>query len=231
MKTAVIIPAAGTSSRMGGVDKVTLLLNGKPIFEYILDIFVNHENIAEIVVATTPKIVSILEENEKVKHLREKFSQKSIKFILGKETRQASVYAGLQAVDESVQCVLVHDMARPLVSKKIIDDILGYVELGKCAVSGVPSKDTVKVVDSNNKVVETPNRENLWLVHTPQGFPAAVLRQAHERALSDNFLGTDDASLVERLNVAVYMVFGDYGNVKVTTKEDIAVAEKFLEKV
>ncbi|MCL1986897.1 MAG: 2-C-methyl-D-erythritol 4-phosphate cytidylyltransferase [Firmicutes bacterium] len=223
MKTTVIIPAAGASTRMGGIDKVTLLLNNKPIFEYILDAFVHHEKIHEIIIATTSKIRSILEVSEEVKRIKKFFP---LKIILGGNTRQATVYAALQAATNDI--ILVHDMARPLVTTKIIDDILEQVLMGKCAVSGVPSKDTIKIVDNDNKIISTPARENLWLVHTPQGFSAEILRKAHKQAIIDNFLGTDDATLVERLGEPVYMILGDYSNIKVTTEEDIAVAERFL---
>jgi len=211
MKTAVIIPAAGLGSRMG-TQKQLIKLNSKPVLAHTLEAFEKHPNIDEIIVVGSKSLVEITSSFSKVKSLVE-----------GGANRQASVWQGLQAVSDDIDWVLIHDGARPFVSEKVISDVIG-----KCAISGVKSKDTIKIADENNIVQETPNRENLWLVQTPQGFPYHIIKKAHQQAIADGFVGTDDATLVERMGIPVQMIEGDYRNIKLTTPEDILIAEVYI---
>jgi len=210
MKTAVIIPAAGTGSRMG-TEKQLLQLSGKPVLARTIEAFEAHDEIDDIIVVSKHKLTGY----KKVRAT-----------IPGGETRQASVREGLKALADDVAWVLIHDGARPLVTQQAISAVLGYVRRGYSAVSGVKAKDTVKITDENNIITATPNREATWLVQTPQGFPREIITEAHKQ----DFIGTDDAMLVERMGVAVRMVEGDYRNIKLTTPEDILLAESFLHK-
>jgi len=214
MKTAVIIPAAGTSVRMGTM-KQLLILKDRPVLAHTLAAFENHRKIDEIIMAAPENVAEVI---------RPCGFKKLKAVVKGGGNRQASVLAGLMAVSPDVGHVLIHDGARPLVSRQVISDVLEQVRCGRCAVSGVKSKDTIKIADENNVICDTPNRGNTWIVQTPQGFPLHIIKEAHLRALSDGFVGTDDAILVERIGFDVYMVEGDYRNIKLTTPEDVPVA-------
>lgn len=216
MKTSVIIPAAGGSVRMG-TPKLLIPLGGIPVLARTISAFENHEGIDKIIVVTTEEAAEIIAP----------FGFKKVKILLnGGETRQSTVQAGL--ADVNTEAVLVHDGARPLVTHRAISDVLAYVHRGECAVSGVKPKDTMKFTKESNKVEGTLDRDQVWIVQTPQGFPVNVLNEAHERALADGFVGTDDAILVERMGIPVYMALGDYCNIKLTTPEDISAAEAMI---
>lgn len=218
MKSAVIIPAAGLSTRMGAA-KQLMMLGDKPVLIRTLEAFENHKEIDEIVVVTTRDPAALIEA----------YKFKKVKAIVeGGSHRQASVWAGLLAVSADVEWVLIHDGARPLVTKQAISDILASVRQGCCAISGVKSKDTIKIADSGNSVTDTPERTRAWIVQTPQGFPYELIKEAHRKAMEADFIGTDDAMLIERLGIPVYMVEGDYRNIKLTTPEDILIAEALL---
>ena len=231
MKTAVIIPAAGSGTRMGQ-PKQLILLCGKPILTHALSTFVYHTDIDEIILVAPDEVSETAinfisrEENETNQLL------KKIKTVTESgENRQESVYNGLSTVSSDIKYVLIHDGARPIVNKKIVSDIISLIKKGHCAISGIKSKDTVKITNETNIVINTPIRENTWLVQTPQGFPVEVIRNAHVKAKDDGFVGTDDAMLVERMGIPVMMVQGDYKNIKITTPDDLHVAEMFLRDI
>jgi len=219
---AAVIPAAGLGTRMGGLKQI-MLLKGKPVLARTVAAFELHPGIKEIIIvapggAPADEIKSKMKGFNKLKSIVE-----------GGDNRQASVFNGLQAVSKDIDGVLIHDGARPLVSEKVISDIISYVREGKSAISGVKTKDTIKIADSKNIISDTPDRDYVWLVQTPQGFPPEIIKKAHERAALDNFLGTDDSILLERLGEKVYMVEGDYKNIKLTTKEDFIMAEMLMD--
>ena len=215
MKTTVIIPAAGMGTRMG-CQKQLLPINGIPALFRTLEIFSSHEEIDEIILVA-PRNIS-------VKHFT-----KITAIVDGGSDRQASVYEGLKALSAETVNVLIHDGARPLVTPDIIADILSYVRRGQAAISGVRSKDTIKITGLDNKIESTPHRDNTWLVQTPQGFPKEVILAAHKKAIEEGFSNaTDDGVLVERLGTPVFMVEGDYANIKLTTPQDIKIAEALL---
>lgn len=149
----------------------------------------------------------------------------------GGTTRQESVYNGLCAVSDGSDVVLIHDGARPFIDDDLIARcISGVVDFDACAAA-VPVKDTIKRVDCSGFVMETPNREELWAVQTPQAFRFGLVMKAHRQALKDGFTGTDDAMLVERLGVPLKLVQGSYSNFKITTPEDIIAGEAQLKNM
>ena len=224
MKTAVIIPAAGKSTRMG-TQKQLMVLGKVPVLARTLAAFEGHADVDEIILATSKDVAEAIGAFG-----YKKGHEKIIAVTEGGSSRQESVYAALKCVSPGVDNILIHDGARPLVGWQTISDVLAYVRRGLCAASGVISKDTVKIVGEDNIVKATPDRGSTWLVQTPQGFPYEVIKEAHKRARSDGFVGTDDATLVERIGVSVYMVEGDYQNIKLTTPDDFEIAEVLLER-
>lgn len=219
-----IFPAAGQGKRMkAGMNKVFMELAGMPIFIRTLLKFSKCEAIDKLVVVVAPDEVSFISGVlDKVSGL------KPYKVVAGGSERQYSVRNGLAAVDPATEIVLVHDAARPMVSHEtILKTIETAREIGG-AVAGVPAKNTIKICDDDALVQSTPDRNYLWEIQTPQGFRFEVLAEAHQQAENEGFLGTDEASLVERMGSPVKIVESDYKNIKITTPEDILIAEAFL---
>lgn len=150
---------------------------------------------------------------------------KPYKIVAGGSERQYSVYNGLMAVDAASDVVLVHDAARPLISETVIQNVINEVMISGSAVCAVPVKDTTAEINEMGFIERVPDRNKLWAIQTPQGFKKEILIEAHKKAQEDNFLGTDEASLVRRTNRAVKLVMGDYNNIKVTTPTDLVIAE------
>ncbi|MFD3449201.1 2-C-methyl-D-erythritol 4-phosphate cytidylyltransferase [Microbacteriaceae bacterium 4G12] len=220
----LVIPAAGQGKRMGaGKNKLFLSIASVPLIIHTLRVFEQDSNCQEIILVINEMEQLLFEE------LLDRFQiQKKVQFVSGGAERQDSVYNGvLQAAN--TEYILVHDGARPFVTQTIIDNVLHMARQKGASICAVPVKDTIKRVE-NRAVVETVERSSLWAVQTPQGFQSSVLVEAHEKARQEGFLGTDDASLVERLNKEVGVVEGSYYNIKVTTPDDLVVAESFLAK-
>ena len=218
----LIIPAAGQGKRMGaGKNKLFLQIDSVPIIIHTLRAFEKDEQCKHVILAINEEERSYFEELLQTYHI-----QKDIQLIQGGCERQDSVYNALMYVRD-VQYVLVHDGARPFVTKKMIEDVLQMAKEKGASICAVPVKDTIKKV-THDTVVETVERSHLQAVQTPQGFHVSVLLEAHESAKQAGFLGTDDASLVERLPKEVGVVEGSYHNIKVTTPEDLVIAESFL---
>ena len=220
----VVIVAAGTGSRMNmGINKQFIKLEGKEIIAYTIEKFYNNSNIEDIVV--------VVKEDESEffkKEILDKYNFKNIKIAYGGKERQDSVYNGLKSLDKKCDVVLIHDGARPFVSDKIIDNCIEEVKEHKAIVVGVPVKDTIKVIDNDKNIVDTPNRSVLWAVQTPQTFDYNILIDAYKDAFKSGFYGTDDAMLVERIGYKVKMVEGSYNNIKITTQEDLSVGSQIL---
>lgn len=220
----VVIVAAGTGSRMNmGINKQFIKLEEKEIIAYTIEKFYNNSNIEDIVV--------VVKEDESEffkKEILDKYNFKNIKIAYGGKERQDSVYNGLKSLDKKCDIVLIHDGARPFVSDKIIDNCIEEVKEHKAIVVGVPVKDTIKVIDNDKNIVDTPNRSVLWAVQTPQTFDYNILLDAYKDAFKSGFYGTDDAMLVERIGYKVKMVEGSYNNIKITTKEDLSVGSQIL---
>lgn len=226
MSVRVLIPAAGTGRRMGaGTNKQYLELAGRSVLAWTLDVFEQHPLIDSITIIVSPAEIAYCEE-EIVAHGN---YLKVNAVVAGGAERQDSVYCGLQACGASNEdLILVHDGARPLVSAAIIDRVISSgLQHGAC-LAAVPVKDTVKIVQ-DGRVVETPDRNTLWQAQTPQAFRYDLIRAAHDRAAMQGIQGTDDAQLAEWAGLTVRIVSGDYRNIKITTPEDLPVAERLLE--
>lgn len=220
----VIIVAAGTGSRMkANINKQFIKLNDKEIITYTIEKFYNNKNINDIVIVVKEDEVEFFK-----KEILVKYNFNNIKIAYGGKERQDSVYNGIKVLDKNCKYVLVHDGARPFVNEDIINRSLEEVQKYKSVVVGVPVKDTIKVVNNNNYIVDTPNRSTLWSVQTPQTFDYSVIKRAYEDAFDNNFYGTDDAMLVERIGYTVKMIYGSYNNIKVTTPEDIDMGIQIL---
>ena len=220
----VVIVAAGTGSRMNmGINKQFIKLEGKEIIAYTIEKFYNNSNIEDIVVVVKEDEFEFFKEE-----ILDKYNFKNIKIAYGGKERQDSVYNGLKLLDEKCDVVLIHDGARPFVSDKIIDKSIEEAKEHKAIVVGVPVKDTIKVIDNDKNIVDTPNRNVLWAVQTPQTFDYNILIDAYKDAFKNKFYGTDDAMLVERIGYKVKMLEGSYNNIKITTQEDLSVGSQIL---
>lgn len=220
--TALIV-AAGNSLRMKNLgNKQFLSLWGMPVLAHTLMAFQKAVHINDIVVVTKSDLI------EDVLALCEKYSFNKVKkVIVGGETRQHSVKNGLDAIEKPC-LVAIHDGARPLISSQKIDKLIDLANKYGNAVPGIPAFDTVKVVDENENIVSTIDREKLRLIQTPQIFPLSQIRLAYEEAEKNGFVGTDDCSLVERMGTDIKYVMGDFNNIKITEPSDIPKAEAIL---
>lgn len=219
-----IIVAAGSGSRMhAGKNKLLLEIENKTIIQKTIEQMLKTNQLVEMVIVISPK-----DKTNIANIVRAIKSNISIKIVLGGNTRQESVFAGLNALDYHDK-VLIHDGARPFVTKELCDRVIIALENHKAVIPVVDVKDTIKVVN-DNFISSTPARELLKAGQTPQGFDYNLICKAHKLAKINNFVGTDDASLVEILDEPVYVVQGDYKNIKLTTKEDLAQAQTFYKK-
>lgn len=224
-KNYAIILAAGRGTRMNqNINKMFLPLKGKPLIAHTLEVFYSLDIIQGIVLVVSPGEEDMMRE----KVLDVYPPKKPIKLVCGGAERQHSVYNGLKDLPSDTQLVAIHDGARPLIIPQVIERSFEVAKKWGAAVAGMPVKDTIKLVDASGKVKDTPDRNYLWLVQTPQTFSYPLIMEAHDKATRDNFLATDDSSLVERLGRDVYMIEGGYENLKITTPEDIAIAEGIL---
>jgi len=221
-KSAAIIVAGGMGTRMGSpVMKQLILFDDKPVLTHTLLAFEKHSEVDELVLVVPKGAV-----DEVMKLAVTPYGFTKIQAVIeGGEHRQASVWAGLNALDSAVEWVLIHDGARPLVSAEVIGSVISGVSKEISAISGVKTKDTIKITNENAQVLETSPREVTWMVQTPQAFSYQLIMSAHKQALHKGFIGTDDSVLVERIGGVVKMVEGDYANIKLTTPEDMYVAE------
>lgn len=223
--TAVIV-AAGKGKRMGtDISKQFLPLCGKEILAHTVEKFEKAENIRDIVLVTGQDSL------QDVQDMTQEYGWKKIVSIVsGGRERQDSVWNGLQAVPADGKIVLIHDGVRPFVTEDILNlSIETALEMGGC-VAGVPAKDTIKVCNSENIAVATPDRSTLWQIQTPQTFRKDLIVKAYEKAAEDGFIGTDDASLAEHSGYPVKIIMGSYRNIKITTREDLLIGEAFLKE-
>ena len=217
-----VILAAGKGDRMGGsVPKQYLELAGRPILAHTLEAFDRAPSIDAIVIVTNDEEVirdTVLEKWP---------VSKPVIFAEGGKERQDSVWNALTAIG-SCEIVAIHDGVRPLVQIPVIEHSISVARQFGAAVAGMPSKDTIKVIDEQGFSVNTPDRNRLWLTQTPQVFQFSLFLDAHRKAKQDGYLGTDDSSLVERTGHPVKLVEGGYDNIKITTPEDLIIAEQIL---
>ncbi len=221
---SVIFPAAGQGRRMKvGKNKVFLELNGRPILVHTLLRFSEVREVEQLIIAVgaaeIPDVERLLDGVAGLKPYR---------VVAGGSERQYSIANCMEFIAEDADIVLVHDAARPLVSVETIQGVIDAARNVGGAIAAVPEKNTIKVVSGDGMVESTPPRESLWAVQTPQGFRKDIILRAYAKAEDDGYLGTDDASLVERLGVPVQVVESDYRNIKITTPEDLVIAETLL---
>lgn len=222
---SVVIAASGMGKRMNAdINKQYILLKGKPILAYTIEQFEKNEYIDEIII--------VAREEEKQYCLEEVVKKynfsKVINIVSGGDERQDSVYEGLKAVNKSCSIVLIHDGVRPFIRDvDILNSIDAAIKYGS-SVIGTRVKDTIKIVDRNNHIVDTPDRRILWAVQTPQTFSYELILKAYKHAKDEGFIGTDDSMLVERLGHKVKIIEGSYANIKITTPEDLKLAELLL---
>ena len=217
-----VIVAAGTASRMGGIDKVMAELAGQPMIVHTVRAFETCDAVREIVIVTREDLL------ETIAGLCADFSKvKAV--VVGGADRAESVSNGLNALSSKVRLAAVHDGARPLITQSVIDRTVRAAHSYGAAAPGVPVKDTVKVVQGG-VVKETPDRSTLQAIQTPQVFDVQLLKAALKKARADKAPITDDCSAVERLGMSVKIVEGDEKNIKVTTPFDLQVAAMLWEE-
>jgi len=219
MKAAVIVVAAGVGQRYGSV-KQTVPLKGKPVLAWCLESFEKSRGVS--------RIILVLREEIKEDFFVDRFSKIS-DIVIGGERRQDSVAAGFRKIDPSgAEIVLVHDGVRPFVSDELILRVIKAAEKYGAAAPAVPITDTVKRIDGP-WILRTEDRASLYRAQTPQGFQYKILEQALDKAKKQSLEGTDDAFLVEKTGNRVFLVPGDLENIKITTPQDLKIAEAFLE--
>lgn len=218
-KVSAIVVAAGEGQRFGA-PKQFAPLKGKPVLEWCLECFDSHVQVADIVLV----LMSDIEKEEYMRRF-----PKIATVVTGGKHRQDSVAAGFREVNpQKTGFVLIHDGVRPLVDHALLSRVIRATREGGAAVPVIPIEDTVKVVEGD-KVLRTLNREDLRRVQTPQGFSYTLLKTALDRAREDDYLGTDEAALVERIGAKIAAVAGDPRNIKITTPDDVRIAEAYLE--
>lgn len=225
MKASAIIVAAGLGKRMGeSTPKQFLSLLGRPLLAHTLLPFELSESITEIILVTP---------EEWKEHCRraviEPFGYRKVaRLVAGGSERQNSVYLGLKNTSADADIIIIHDGVRPLVTRAMIDDSIATAGQHGAAVVAIPLTDTLKRVGEDHMVVKTLDREKLWLAQTPQTFRKELILKAYESALSHQFYSTDDAALVEESGFPVKVVPGAITNLKVTTPDDLHLAELYL---
>ncbi len=219
MNTAIIV-AGGKGSRMGlNIKKQYIKLKGKMILTRTVEKFETCPEIDEIVIVAPKEDIAMVREELIINNGFKKVSR----IVESGKERQDSVYNGLMAVAPECKYVFVHDAARPFISYEAIKRAEKAVKSYGAVIVAVPVKDTIKIVNGQNKVQETPDRSTLWSVQTPQVFKKELLIKAYDKAREDGIAVTDDSMVVEYYGENVHVVMGDYNNIKITTQEDLAI--------
>jgi len=222
LKITAVIPAGGSGRRMqGSKAKQYLLLHGIPLLVHTLRTFQEAPIIGDIVLVVPPADVDRIQSDIVDAYSMTKISQ----VVAGGKERQDSVRNGLAVLPADCEIVLIHDAARPFVSPALIEKAVDGAAREGAVAAGIRARDTVKQCDREGRVIDTLDREQIWMAQTPQAFRRAIIVAAHQKAKEDNFYGTDDAMLVERMGIPVRMIDGIPDNIKITTTEDLAWAE------
>ncbi|OUC12149.1 MAG: 2-C-methyl-D-erythritol 4-phosphate cytidylyltransferase [Alkalinema sp. CACIAM 70d] len=220
----LLIPAAGSGKRMGSDrNKLLLPLLGQPILAWTLQAAAAAQTIEWIGIIGQP-----IDFDDFTSILTNLNLAKPVQLIQGGSTRQESVYNGLQALPAEATNVLIHDGARCLATPDLFDRCTAALQTCDGLIAAISVKDTIKVVDRELLIQDTPDRANLWAAQTPQGFSVPLLRKCHDEGVSQGWEVTDDAALFERCNLPVKIVVGEETNLKVTTPVDLAIAEFIL---
>lgn len=223
LKVGAVIVAAGKSRRMRGQNKQFLLIDGIPVIIHTLLKFQSSDIIDNIVLVTG------IEEINSFGELIDKYGIRKVDCITaGGSERQQSVKNGLEKLKNKCGIAAIHDGARPFITPEIIEESVKLSYDFGAAACAVPVKDTIKVVDKEGFIEDTPDRKRLYAVQTPQVFLFDLIYSAHEKAEKEGYIGTDDASLVERTGTRVKLFSGSYQNIKITTPEDVYIGEAIL---
>ena len=222
---SAIILAGGKGKRMNSsISKQFIEIKGKPIIYYTIKKFNDNKKIDDIVVVLSQEEIEYFKEN-----ILKKYDLKVDKIVIGGAERQDSVYNGLKSLENTeTDIVLIHDGARPFISDRIIEDGIKYASIYGACAPGVMPKDTIKIKEKNNFSIDTPNRETLVAIQTPQVFKFREILECHKRVKIDKVVVTDDTMVVERYGKKVYLYDGEYTNIKVTTPEDLILGEKLI---
>jgi 2-C-methyl-D-erythritol 4-phosphate cytidylyltransferase len=227
MTVSAIIVAGGKGIRMGAaVRKQYMLLAGRPIVCLTVEVFDACSCIDDIFLVVPPDDLGVCAE----KWMASLTLHKRIHLVAGGVERQDSVYRGIQAVGGACDVVVIHDAVRPFVSLQMIESCVAEARTSGACIIGMPAMETAKQVNSG-EIERTLDRNTIWLAQTPQAFNFDLIRAAHETARSDLFMGTDDAMLVERLGRKVRILPGSRLNIKITTPEDLALAEGIIHRM
>lgn len=222
---SAVVPAAGFSTRMEGLDKQLEVLDGTPVLAHTLEALSYSDWIDELVVVTRsdmiPAVLELVKDFEILK-------VRSV--VAGGETRQQSVWKGIQAVSPQTAYVAIHDGARPLVGQQVIaESVIEAIRYG-AAAAAVPVVDTIKVANSDKMIDHTPDRSKLYAVQTPQVFRLDRYKEAMEMAKNQGKDYTDDCQMLEEIGQQVYLSSGEYTNLKITTPTDLLMAQLILEQ-
>lgn len=222
---SAIILAGGKGKRMrSAISKQFIDIKGKPIIYYTLKKFSENKKIDNIIVVLPEDEVKYFKEN-----ILKKYELRINKIVIGGKERQDSVYNALKSLkNSSTDIVLIHDGARPFISERIINEGIKFAEIYGAAAPGVMPKDTIKVKNEKNFSVDTPNRANLVSIQTPQVFKFDEILECHEKIRYNGEKITDDTMVVEKYGYSVYLYDGEYTNIKVTTPEDLILAERLI---
>jgi len=216
MNFKAIITAGGNSNRFGDTNKLLEKIHSKEVIRHTIDAFLNINEIDEIIICAH---LSIIDELKQIFNDEDK-----IRIIEGEKTRQQSVFNGLLVAD--CDYVLIHDGARPMITPEVIKKAIETVQIQKALTVATKTIDTIKQVDENLKIIKTIERSALYNTQTPQAFEYNLIKSAHEKLAGQDF--TDDAGMLEYLDYNVYILEGDYKNIKITTKDDIGIAKAYL---
>lgn len=231
-KIGLVIPAAGSGKRMGtDIAKTWLELKGKPVIQWTLEAFLKTDWVDQIVLVGKKEDEELFESllaKLRSHRLDQGLDYPHMSFVAGGNERLDSVYHGLMRLKAEIDYCMVHDGARPLVSEEVIERTLRDVLIHESSVICVPSKDTIKIATDDQFVGHTPDRSRVFSIQTPQTFERSLLIRAYEQGRLEGIVATDDSSLVEALGVAVKLTLGSYKNIKITTPEDLVLAELLL---
>ncbi len=225
MSVSAIIVAGGKGIRMGAaVRKQYMMLTGKPIVCHTLEVFDACSIVHEIILVVPPDDLETCTD----KWIPSLALHKKIHLVAGGIERQDSVYQGIQAISGRLcQFVVIHDAVRPFVTSRVIEACVAEARVSGACIVGMPVMETAKLV-SSGRIERTLDRNSIWTAQTPQAFELNLIRAAHENARLDSFIGTDDAMLVERMGHKVRIIAGSKLNMKITTPEDLALAEGII---
>ena len=220
---SAIVLAGGRGKRMNyHKSKQFIEIKGKPVLVYTLEKFIYNKSIDEVILVLPEDEVDYCK-----KEVLQRYSLKVDRIVIGGKERQDSVFNALEAM-EKADIVLIHDGARPFINEKIIEEGIKYANIYGAAAPGVTPKDTIKIKNEDNISVDTPDRNTFVAVQTPQCFKYDEIYQCHRKIKEENAIVTDDTSVVERYGHKVYLYEGDYTNIKITTPEDLILAERLI---